>query len=120
MDPITNSETFNALKEYYLDKLVLFPNSTGTLLKIGNRVYIVTCHHVATEYFSRYRSAAILRENIRIPFCDLRLAGATDDNIDIALIECEKSPPAKDFYSMDALEAIDDRKLSIPLRQIFL
>jgi hypothetical protein len=98
----------SSLAEYLKDRIVSLGVGTGNLLKVGNRSFIVTCRHVATDFFRLAFTAAILRDNYRIPKDHLRVAAQTDDKIDIAVIEIDGSYIARGSFTLVDVEPVSD------------
>ncbi len=103
-----NKFVHTSLTEYLKDRIVVFGNGTGNLIRIGNRSFIVTCRHVATDFFKLPFSYIILRDNHRIPKSQLCLIAQTDLNIDIAIIEIKGTYTARGVFTPSDFQLIDD------------
>ena len=97
--------TFKAISEFTRDRMCLIDEGTGNLLTSKGRLFIVTCHHVATSFFKekRYRYVT-LRHNERISKNDLELVAHIDGELDVALIETRTAIPKCPAYEVSHLE----------------
>jgi hypothetical protein len=83
-------------------------DSTGNLLSYNNKKYIITCRHVADDFFNKKRPYVLLRDNKRIYTENLIYQSCTNKELDIAVIEIIKQDQINYFYTKDDFEIIDD------------
>ncbi|MBI4549079.1 MAG: hypothetical protein HY707_13935 [Ignavibacteriae bacterium] len=107
MDEV-NKLAHSSLTEYLKDRIVVLANSTGNLLKVADRSFIITCRHVADHFFERPFRNAILRDNHRIAKAQLCIVAQTGLNIDIAVIEIHGSYTARGVFTLSDIESIED------------
>lgn len=106
---LIEKEAINSITEYLKDRSVLLAEGTGNLLKIDNKFYIVTCKHVADKFMKHdtYRYA-VLRDNNRIMKENLSYLGATNDEIDIAILGIKDEFIYRAYSSLEDFEIIED------------
>jgi len=83
-------------------------DSTGNLFSYKDKRYIITCRHVADDFFSNNKQYVLLRNNKKISKDDLKYTARTNKSIDIAVIEILKHNNIYEFYTMEDFEIIDD------------
>ena len=99
---------FSGIIEYIRDRFVVIGNGTGNLLNVGNRNFIVTCKHIAEQFFNSGRTYVVLRDNVRISLKNMKLLLVTEDDLDIALIEILGEFHSRGVYSLNDLLIIED------------
>ena len=97
------------VKSYVTPRLCLFPSGgTGNLLSHNERLFIVTCKHVAESFFKSDFNYVVLRGNRRIRRDSLSLYATIDGDLDLALIEVSGDVSIPGHYTVDDIEVIDD------------
>ncbi|MGI9175538.1 MAG: hypothetical protein ACR2GR_09505 [Rhodothermales bacterium] len=85
-----------------------FTYGTGNTLCYEGNFYIVTCKHVADDFFrAQSNSQIILWGNRKYDSTLFSYFQQTDDNIDIAVIKVDASVDIQDFYTDEDFEIID-------------
>jgi len=97
-----------ALMERSKDRSCFINNATGNLLSYNDKKYIITCRHVADEFFSNSDGNVLLRGNKKISKSDLKYVTRTSNSIDIAIIEILKCDAKLIFYTTEDFEIIDN------------
>lgn len=111
-DKLLNNALHNAITRNIITKLCAIDDATGNILKYNNRFYVVTCKHVADDFFRYRNSYILLKDNSRIYINKLKYVASTQPKTqaDIALIEILESEKIKDFFEENDLEIIKDFK----------
>ncbi len=103
-----NSEIHNALTERIRSRSCEISDGTGNIIKYDGKIYIVTCKHIADDFFKANNSYVILRNNDRIYKNQLKYYCHTKDYLDIALISVLDNDLVKVYYELNDFDAIDD------------
>lgn len=103
-----NTEINNALTERVRARSCEISDGTGNIIKYNEKIYIVTCKHIADDFFNDNNSYVILRNNDRIYKNQLEYYNRTKDYLDIALIAVLDSNLVKNYYELVDFDAIDD------------
>lgn len=111
-DEIENSMK-SALMERSKARSCFINESTGNLLSYNNKKYIITCRHVADDFFSNKKQYVLLRDNKKIFKDDLKYFSLTKEQIDIAVIEILKQDEVTNFYTLEDFEFINDFNQSV-------
>lgn len=82
--------------------------ATGNLISYNDKKYIITCRHVADDFFSNKKQYVLLRDNKKIFKEDLKYFARTNEQIDIAVIEILKQDEVTNFYTSEDFEFIND------------
>jgi hypothetical protein len=98
----------SALTEAIKPKICSISDSTGNIIKYNNKFYIVTCKHVANDFFYLRNKSIILKNNSRIYPDELKYIDSTNDDIDIALIEILNNTDVEDYFEEKDIEVIPD------------
>ena len=80
---------------------------TGNILKYKNKFYILTCEHVATDFFRSNNAYIAFRDKTQIHKDDLDYVDK-DSNLDVALISPRKDLQFNDYFTIDDFEFIPD------------
>ena len=80
---------------------------TGNLVLINDKIYIVTCQHVAKEFFKNNRSVVTLYSNKKLKQSELKYI-SNSELYDIALIEILVQIGSEQFYELTDFIFIDD------------
>jgi hypothetical protein len=112
IDQIENSMK-SALIEMSKNRSCFINDSTGNLFSYNGKKFIITCRHVADDFFSNNKEYVLLRSNKKIPKTDLKYFAHTNKSIDIAVIEILKHDYINDFYSPEDFEIIDDLSTTV-------
>jgi hypothetical protein len=106
-DEIENSMK-SALMERCKSRSCFINDSTGNLFSYNSKMYIVTCRHVADDFFTNKEQCVLLRDNKKIFKDDLIYFARTNKNIDIAVIEILKQDVVTNFYTKEDFDFIDN------------
>jgi len=107
-DRLLHNTTHTALTERMKPKICAINDAVGNIFRYRQKLYIVTCKHVADDFFSQNHQYIILRGNSRIYRDNLKYIASTNSAIDIALIEILHSSQVSEYFEEDDLEIIDD------------
>jgi len=107
-DRLLHNTTHTALTERMKPKICSINDAVGNILRYRQKLYIVTCKHVADDFFSQNHQYIILRGNSRIYTDNLKYIASTNSEIDIALIEILHSSQVSEYFEEDDFEIIDD------------
>jgi hypothetical protein len=107
---LLDNVTHTALTERMKTKVCSINDAVGNILRFNDKIFIVTCKHVADDFFKRDQGYIILRDNTRIYSNQLRYISSTKDFIDIALIEILNTENINDFFEGNDLLILDDFK----------
>jgi len=100
-----------AIDSFVLSKTCYLANGTGNVIKYNDRIYIVTCRHIADDIFDeRNFNEVLLRNKQRIKKDKLRYIDKTNSEIDIGLIEILENNLNVDYYTLDNFEFIEEFK----------
>jgi len=105
---LLHNTSHTALTERVKPKVCAINDAVGNIFRYQNKLYVVTCKHVADDFFSRNDQYIILRGNSRIYSDKLKYLASTNNLIDIALIEILDSNQTIDFFEEDDLEIVND------------
>lgn len=83
-------------------------DSTGNLLSYNNKKYIITCRHVADDFFNKKMPYVLLRDNKKIYTKNLIYQSRTNGELDIAIIEIIGHDEINYLYTKEDFEIIDD------------
>ena len=83
-------------------------DSTGNLFSYNDKKYIITCRHVADDFFNNKKQYVLLRDNKKIFIDDLKYFARTNEYIDIAVIEILKQDEINNYYTIEDFEFVDD------------
>ena len=83
-------------------------DSTGNLISYKDKKYIVTCRHVADDFFNSNKPYVLLRDNKKIFKENLNYYGKTNKEIDIAIIEILEHGEISHFYTIEDFEITND------------
>jgi len=97
-----------ALAERIKSRVCLINDSVGNIYKYKDKLYIITCKHVADNLFYKKEQYILLHGNERISSKDLRYITSTTDIYDIALIQILNTNSIKDFYEESDLNIIQN------------
>lgn len=106
-DQIENSMK-SAMMERSKIRSCFINDSTGNLFSYNDKKYIVTCRHVADDFFNNKKQYVLLRDNKKIFKDDLKYFARTNENIDIAVIEILKQDEINNYYTIEDFEFVDD------------
>lgn len=98
----------SAIDRFVLAKTCYIGNGTGNLLGYKNKVYIVTCRHIADDIFNEKDFEVILQGNLKVRKEKLSYKNRTTSEVDIGLIEILGRELKFDFYTIDNYEFIED------------
>lgn len=98
----------SALMERSKIRSCFINESTGNLLRYNDKKYIITCRHVADDFFSNKKQFILLRDNKKIFKDDLKYFARTNEQLDIAVIEILNQIEVTNFYTLDDFEFIYD------------
>ena len=98
----------SAIDKFVLAKTCYIGNGTGNLLRYKNRIYIVTCQHIADDILKVKDFEVILQGNIKLKKDKLGDVISTTSKMDISLIEIFDSKLKIDCYRIDNFEFIED------------
>lgn len=107
-DGLLENTTHTALTDRIKPKICSINDAVGNILRYKGKFYIVTCKHVADDFFSQNHHYIILRGNNRIYSDRLKYITSTSNLIDIALIEILDSSQITEYFEEDDIEIIDD------------
>jgi predicted transcriptional regulator len=82
--------------------------STGNLLRVRERAFIVTAKHVADDFYKLKRPRVIFRHNYKILSEQSEYVSSTDDSVDIALIAVNNLKAEAVSYGYEDFKFIDD------------
>ena len=105
---LINNEINNALTERVRARICEISDGTGNIINYNGKIYIVTCKHIADDFFKDNNSYVILRNNDRIYKKQLKYYNHTKDYLDIALISVLDTNLVKDCFELQDFDAIDD------------
>ena len=97
-----------ALMEHCKIRSCFINDSTGNMVTYNNKKYIITCRHVADDFFSNDCQYVLLRDNNKIFKSDLSYVNKTDEDIDIAVIEILNYDKHIECYKIHDFELIED------------
>jgi len=106
-DQIENSMK-SAMMERSKIRSCFINDSTGNLFSYNDKIYIITCRHVADDFFNNKKQYVLLRDNKKIFKDDLKYFARTNESIDIAVIEILKRDEINNCYTMEDFEFVDD------------
>lgn len=107
-DRMLRNTTHTALTERMKPKICAINDAVGNIFRHKNKFYIVTCKHVADDFFSQNYQYIIIRGNSRIYSDKLKYVASINSVIDIALIEILYSSQISEYFEEDDLEIIND------------
>jgi hypothetical protein len=105
---LLDNVTHTALIERMKQKICLLNDAVGNLFKFNNKLFIVTCKHVADGFFHQNNPYIILRDNTRIYSENLKYVASSNDSIDIALIEILNRKQINEYFETFDLQIIED------------
>ena len=82
--------------------------STGNLFSYKDKKYIITCRHIADEFFNFKMPYVLLRDNKKIFKENLKYYSRSSKELDIAVIEILEHNEINYFYTIEDFEIIDD------------
>ncbi len=98
----------NSLTEYAKSRMCLVGSiGTGNLVQINGKKYIVTCKHVADDFFKMESAVITLKSNEKVNIDKLNYVGSLD-SFDTALIEILDDTIQEIFYEQSDFIFIDD------------
>ena len=106
-DEIENSMK-SALMERSKIRSCFINESTGNLFGYNDKKYIITCRHVADDFFMNKKQYVLLRDNKKIFKDELKYFARTNEHIDIAVIEILKQDDVTNYYTIEDFELIND------------
>lgn len=105
---LLDNVTHMALIERMKQKICLLNDAVGNLFKFNNKLYVVTCKHVADGFFYQNHPYLLLRDNTRIYSENLKYVSSSNDSIDIALIEILNRSQINECFEPFDLQIIED------------
>jgi len=101
-------QAFNSLTEYAKSRMCLVASiGTGNLVSINDKKYIITCKHVADDFFNMKSPVITLKSNKKIELDKLNYVGSL--NIyDVAVIEILDNTIQDLFYELSDFNFISD------------
>jgi len=98
----------NSLTEYAKSRMCLVGSiGTGNLVSINGKKYIITCKHVADDFFKMESSVITVKSNKKIDHDNLNYVGCSD-LYDTAVIEILNDTIQEIFYEHSDFHFIDD------------
>ena len=107
---LLDNVTHTALTERMKSKICSINDAVGNILRFRGKLFIVTCKHVADDFFNQNRPYIILRNNTRIYSNQLKYISSTTDSIDIAIIEILNTNMIDDCFEENDLLILSDFK----------
>ena len=83
-------------------------SGTGHFLEYNQKKYIVTCRHVADDFFNKQDQYVLLPNNKKLFQYNLKYLDTTSEAIDIALIEVLESNDITKCFTIDDIEVLND------------
>lgn len=100
--------TYDAITRFVLPKTCYLDNATGNILRFKDKYYIVTCRHVADDFFKNSTMKVLLRDKKELSIQHLKYLNRTKPEIDIAVIEIKDNSIDVDSFKFENFKIIKD------------